>query len=302
MAFHHHKQIAGLEASSSEKAVLRALADFADLKGLCWPSYATVATVTGLSRRTVIRVTASLKQKGLLRSTTTLSSNRYVMTLPKCHSVTTGVPSCHPTGDMVSPEYTNESTNEQINESFATQKDKEENTSKHPGDISPDKSLNIVPAKNKHPDKPIGKIVPAHLEDLWKKLLPSLYPDLSVVKKFTQADYGMLKQFIQGVSPNNPYEILGSVLNDWSDYTSYVKSMNGLKLSPHQPVMRFIVKYCAEAANFHLKMNKPKVTPMSKPVPVVKPVSTFLEKVMAMPDEKKTTMEDILALEKELGL
>jgi pyocin large subunit-like protein len=55
-----------LDTSSTEKLVLRALADHANDDGSsCYPSILTLATETSLSRRTVQATLGSLKEKGL---------------------------------------------------------------------------------------------------------------------------------------------------------------------------------------------------------------------------------------------
>lgn len=52
--------------SPGQKLVLVALANFADDKGHCFPSYATVGKISGQSERTVMRHMASLEEAGLV--------------------------------------------------------------------------------------------------------------------------------------------------------------------------------------------------------------------------------------------
>lgn len=55
-------------ANSSERFVLLALANYADVNGKCWPAYATLAHNTGLSRPTVMRCVKSLTKQGYLKT------------------------------------------------------------------------------------------------------------------------------------------------------------------------------------------------------------------------------------------
>ncbi len=307
MAFHHHKKIASLDASSSEKAVLRALADYADHHGKCWPSQETLAEVTGYARETVSRVLKRLVAKGMLRKTTTQFSNRYVLTLPKsrpvCSSITSSVTHDHIQCDSPSQEYTNEQTSEHINESLASLGEDIKKKTKYPTGIPAEQTIALVANNDTKSVKNKGYFTVGDLELVWRELYPLLYPDVGVVKKFTGVDAGMLKHFIKGVAPENPCAILETVMRHWEGYAIHVRTVNGLKTIPTRPVIAFIVKYCGEAGSYHLaKFKVAPVTSMSKPKPQMKKDTIFAEKVAAMPDQKKTTLEDLEALEKELGL
>ena len=56
-------------ASSRDKLVLLALADRSNDQGECWPSMARIAIDCGLSRHTVMRSVAKLRQLGLVETT-----------------------------------------------------------------------------------------------------------------------------------------------------------------------------------------------------------------------------------------
>ena len=49
-----------------EKLILIILANYADPKGNCWPSMATLAQDTGFCRRTILRSIQTMAQAGLL--------------------------------------------------------------------------------------------------------------------------------------------------------------------------------------------------------------------------------------------
>lgn len=59
------KKVAGIKIA--EKSVLNALAGYADADGKAWPKVSTLATVTSMSGRHVIRIINRLTEKGLLR-------------------------------------------------------------------------------------------------------------------------------------------------------------------------------------------------------------------------------------------
>ena len=52
--------------TQTHKLVLLAFADYADEDGMCWPSIGRIATRSQISHRQVQRITASLKEVGLL--------------------------------------------------------------------------------------------------------------------------------------------------------------------------------------------------------------------------------------------
>lgn len=59
-------EVWGRELPATQKIVLLALADHADQEGVCWPGQERLATVTGLSVRTVRTTLKSLEEEGLI--------------------------------------------------------------------------------------------------------------------------------------------------------------------------------------------------------------------------------------------
>ena len=113
-----------LDLSVTEKMVLVGLISYADQGGTCWPSYSTLAKLTSLSRRSVIRAIRSLEQKQIIsREPRGASSNVYLLNLKLLNSV--GGEPDSPGGDTESPalvtqshpkkpiEVTNEATKEE---------------------------------------------------------------------------------------------------------------------------------------------------------------------------------------------
>lgn len=83
--------------SPSEKLVMLVMANFFDdKKGKCWPSYESLAEVTGFNKRTIIRIVDVLVSKGFLhkgqepvRRGSKRVKNYYVIDFPEdCESVT----------------------------------------------------------------------------------------------------------------------------------------------------------------------------------------------------------------------
>ena len=69
-----------------EKLILIILANYADPKGVCWPSMATLAKDTGYCRRTILRSIHAMQKDGLLSFQNTKngrlkSSNRYKLAM-----------------------------------------------------------------------------------------------------------------------------------------------------------------------------------------------------------------------------
>ena len=76
-------------ASPNQKLVLMAMCEFADSTGLCWPSMATLARMTGLHRSTVFRALDDLIAEGaVMRATGKGKSNTYrlMLTAPRLPS------------------------------------------------------------------------------------------------------------------------------------------------------------------------------------------------------------------------
>jgi hypothetical protein len=92
---------------STSKAVLMALADYANQKGEAWPAVRELAGELQLSERTVQRALGKLVTAGLLsraaqfRSNGSQSTDRYTFPLPKKGASEGGTPvtDCHPPGD-----------------------------------------------------------------------------------------------------------------------------------------------------------------------------------------------------------
>lgn len=53
--------------TSAEKFLLVTLANYSDPKMICWPSHATLARDTNMTRRTIITNMAALERKGLIK-------------------------------------------------------------------------------------------------------------------------------------------------------------------------------------------------------------------------------------------
>lgn len=78
----------------TEKAILMALANYADANGECWPSYKTLADDCEVSRRTVIRVMERLVESGLIEkrpdSRTNGGDTSNIYRIAGCQNVTGG--------------------------------------------------------------------------------------------------------------------------------------------------------------------------------------------------------------------
>ncbi|MFW8120883.1 helix-turn-helix domain-containing protein, partial [Klebsiella pneumoniae] len=71
------------ELRQTEKYLLLYLLDRADERGVCWPSIATIARHTGMSRRGVIYVLGRLRAMGYLTWEQVGASNTYRINLER---------------------------------------------------------------------------------------------------------------------------------------------------------------------------------------------------------------------------
>lgn len=102
----------GVKLSSAERILLVCIANFADLPQGARPSLATLATMTGLGRRSVVRVAGELVAKGwLVKEVRPGVMVTYTIDLSRadqCHGGTSAmvapVPSATPTSAMVAPD------------------------------------------------------------------------------------------------------------------------------------------------------------------------------------------------------
>lgn len=79
-----------LDLPQAEKLVMLALAESSSMEGICWPSKRTIASMTGMSTRSVQRHLVAVESKGLIRKerredqqTKRQTSNRYALCFPQ---------------------------------------------------------------------------------------------------------------------------------------------------------------------------------------------------------------------------
>lgn len=272
MAFHHHKQIADCDCSLTEKAVLHALATFADSKGRCWPSQETIAEAAGVSDRTVRRALKSLAAKNIIRTTHTQTSNVYTMTIPGGHCVQSGWTACPVQADTVSDEHINESVKEKTIESGVAIANAECHDIKQPQNLQGENIVtiednSILPAKS-------NKVSATAIEALWKEFLPKHFDSCKFVSSFTVKERGQASQFIKKVGGENALDCLRCVIGSWS----YV--LFNVKIKPIYPTIGFLLQHVDEAMSYWIakkekQEEKAKYVPpppKPKPVPKVEPV------------------------------
>jgi len=71
MSIEHIQQVIDLPpevVTTSERMLLIALANHADANGRCWPSTSTLEQETSLTKRGILKIRASLEQKGLIKT------------------------------------------------------------------------------------------------------------------------------------------------------------------------------------------------------------------------------------------
>lgn len=242
MAFHHHKQIAGLTCSVIEKAVLNAFANYADAKGVCWPSQTTLAMAAGVCERSVRNAVSSLVKKGWLRVTHTQTSNRYALTLPagsSCLSEGNQVPvQAAPHAD----EHTKEKIKEPTIESGVTIVSagcEHIKPSKYQQGMTAEEAIKIIQGKGKPPAK-TNKVSVASMEALFKELLLKNFDSCKFVASFTVKERGQMAQFIKKVGPENAVGCMTWAMENWWWYVGTCD----IKVKPTYPSPGFLLQHC----------------------------------------------------------
>jgi hypothetical protein len=99
MITHMDAAFACPDLAALERLVLLSLARHADDAGVCWPSVARLARMTGLSARRVQYALRDLEKRGMIRVTGRSgprSGNRYLLTLDRPRAATDPCTSCTP--------------------------------------------------------------------------------------------------------------------------------------------------------------------------------------------------------------
>lgn len=110
----------------------------------------------------------------------------------------------------------------------------------------------VIQVLNK-PGKPkvTGKNNVTSLTSIWKATVPFVFPEITFIKQFTNAQIGQFKQFsIKLGAAANPEEVLAFVIENWSGFCIYVKDKAGITLAPTFPDIGYILKYCDLAVIF----------------------------------------------------
>jgi len=337
MSFMHHPVISQLTLSMAEKSVLNALANFADKQGKCWPSQTTLAKSAGCSVSTIKRNLARLKSRGLVdwiqvdyftcKYQLRLPTKQQLMSHPLVHSELPPSSLCAAPSLTLTYKPIKEPTKEQIKPSVAktatqnSQQEKGQNPMKIPEGMKGSEIVSFLKDKKAKDSaaKPAKAPTVHALYGLWKDLLVDVHGK-PYVGGWTLKEMGMAKHFMKAIP--EPMKAMDCVLRDWVCYALYVKGECSLKLIPSEPNLSFLVKYCDEAMAYMLK--KTKVAPvkqggvkilvksMSKPVVQVPPKIEVEQDPEPFPEDlpeslkanwlEKPTLEDLLELEKYLGL
>lgn len=299
MAFHHHKQIANLDCTATEKAVLNALALFADVKGVCWPSQHTIAEASGVSDRTVRRALRALENKGYVRITHTQTSNVYTMTVSGGQVVQSGWTECPVQVDTVSYKHTKEQIREKIIESgvaIANAGDQHMKPSKYQQGMTADEAMKLIQGKGQVPAK-TGKVSASMLESLFKELLIKHFDSCNFVASFTVKERGQMAQFIKKVGPENAVGCLRWAIENWWWWVGKCD----IKVKPAKPSPGFILQHCNVAMSGWIEdkekekhiAEKAAKKPVAVPEVIKKPEPEYVSNIATLED-----LEAILAASK----
>lgn len=280
----------------SEKFVLVVLSNYTSKKSKkSWPSFATLAKLTGLSRGTVIRCVSGLCKKGLLevekrqRENGSSSSNAYKvmqggvsMIPPKFDHETTPVAPCNYPSVIVTPLYdtftdTFIDTFKELHadacstDPLAQEQDKPMKKSKPLkqiiAELDKDKPESTAEALEVH--RLSGKgYSPMGLFVLWKGLHAANHTGF--VFPTNAKDLGGLKSVGTRLE-EQAYVGMAAAIENWSGFTAYCEANGQAFNVPDNPYLPFWIKYADLSVAFavqneQLGEDEGEVDPISKPL------------------------------------
>ena len=104
------------------------------------------------------------------------------------------------------------------------------------------------------------------LEAVWKQTLAEVTEGWVVGLTIKQK--GQLKHFMQACPPGTATDVLRNVLQDWVTFALEAQADGGIKSSPDQPEVGFLLKYVSTAVRLHLEATQPKQALGGKPASV----------------------------------
>ena len=140
------------------------------------------------------------------------------------------------------PENSNESDSENPNEG---------NT-----DVQPQHPGSVKDVQQRMTEKLHKPLKVSGLEAIWKQTLAEVQGGF--VAGFTAKERGQLKHFMQACPEGMAAAVLETVLSDWMSFTVEAEVAAGIKSSPDQPHVGFLLKHVGTAVNLHLETTQPK--------------------------------------------
>lgn len=262
--FKHVRGCWGLDLSPLEKYVLVYLSSRANSDDECFPSLQTIVKDTGMSRSSVCRALASLKNHGLVEKVeySHRRSNKYRVMIETGVSMSTQ--GCHNETPMVSPRDPNGVPMTPLIEGISKGSEKgsvkggcspPDNVVQFPlvpvgekvmAEFKPGMTAAEAMAEMKEKRAWTPKTLKGRIEKAWKEGVPKHHPEVGYValKEKEKGQLGMLAKIVQ--PQMDCVLVIATAIEWWGEFTEYVKGNHELKGRPPVPDAGFMLKYAGD--------------------------------------------------------
>jgi hypothetical protein len=136
------------------------------------------------------------------------------------------------------------------------QKSDFENLEEGNTDVQPQHPGSVKDVQQRMTEKLHQPLKVSGLEAMWKQTLAGVQGGF--VPGLTAKQRGQLKHFMQACPEGSAAAVLETVLSDWMSFTIEAEAAAGIKSSPDQPHVGFLLKHVGAAVNLHLEAMQPK--------------------------------------------
>ncbi len=288
----------------SEKLVLLALADHADMEAVCWPRQDTLTKKTGLGIATVKRCIKSLRDKNLIKVYAQKVKgiqrvNRYKLNLgimlvigPGISLIPSQVSQGYPVGDHSDP-LKNHQKESSVEPPMAQPPAEQGEPMKQfgQGDVeealkSPLSDQSLTPTTIINSAKKSGsRYTVAVIRKVWGELYN--YYGYGFLAEWTIKQRGQINQVQTKLGEMDVVQVVGLVLRDWHKFTAQTDAYK----SPKRPDVGFLLKHIGTAGNLLLKES---LQSIAKPVEGIFDLPKNLTKTTIKTEDKtnENTLDD----------
>ncbi len=138
---------------------------------------------------------------------------------------------------------------------------------------------------------------PKSLEMLWKTLVPKYNKKVPFIPAFTMAQKGQLSHMIKQWGDKSD-ETLTHIIKNWTSFAVFVTTNSGVKLTPENPTIGFVLKYVGDARNFVINDVQLTAKKITKNPSITKEKQNY-EAVAEVPEHvveagQETSLDDVL--------